>query len=485
MTQCNQQPLLFQGLGTREVAAGFDGGKVTSDGGGLLLREVEAKFNFIAQFARRCFVDYRDPELIEHSLEDLLKQRIFGLCLGYEDLNDHDRLRHDPLMAVLVGKKDPEGEDRLRPSDRGKALAGKSTLNRLELTPVRANGKSRYKKTVACLDAMQSFFVDAFLQQYLVPPTRIVLDVDTTDMALHGHQLGRFFHGYYDEYCYLPLYIFCGDHPLLALLRPANIDSATGLLKHLARIVTHIRQRWPLVQIVVRGDSGFCREHLMRWCEDNRVDYVFGLARNSRLQRILGGEMHEAQQQFLHTRQPVRIFKDFLYCTKKSWSRSRRVVAKAEHLDKGANPRFVVTSMAAEAFDNQTLYEREYCGRGNMENRIKEKKLFLFADRVSCATMRANQVRLALSTVAYIVMRALRQYGLRDTEMAEAQCDSIRVKLLKIGAVVRVSVRRVYLALSEAFPFRALFLRVCENLRGLHQARLGEDVTMGPCPAGP
>jgi hypothetical protein len=488
MTQCNQDGLLFQGLGSREVVAAFDGGKVTSDGGGLLLREIEAKFNFIARFARTCFVDYRDPELIEHPLEDLLKQRIFGLCLGYEDLNDHEQLRHDPLMAVLVGKKDPEGENRVRAGDKGKPLAGKSTLNRLELTPVRANGNSRYKKIVARLDAMQSFFVDAFVQQYVVPPARIILDVDATDMAVHGHQLGRFFHGYYDEYCYLPLYIFCGDHPLLALLRPANIDTATGLVKHLARIIAHIRRHWPEVQIVVRGDSGFCREHVMRWCEDNGVDYLFGLAKNQRLQRILGKEMYEAQQQFLQTRQPARLFKDFLYRTHKSWSRARRVVGKAEHLDKGANPRFVVTSLSAEAFDNKTLYEREYCARGNMENRIKEKKLFLFADRVSCATMRANQVRLCLTTVAYIVMRALRQYGLRGTEMAEAQCDTMRLKLFKIGAIVRISVRRVCLALSEAFPFRSVFLRVCQNLRRLHLHQpdtIAHFLDPGPSAAGP
>lgn len=488
MTQCNQGTLLFQGLGSREVVAAFDGGKVTSDAGGLLLREVEARFNFIARFARDCFFDHRDPELIEHPLEDLLKQRIFGLCLGYEDLNDHDRLRHDPLLAVLVGKKDPEGESRLNPRDRGKALAGKSTLNRLELTPVRANGKSRYKKIVARLDAMQSFFVDVFLQQYALPPARIVLDVDATDMAVHGHQLGRFFHGYYDEYCYLPLYIFCGDHPLLALLRPANLDTATGLVKHLARIVAHIRAHWPGVQIVVRGDSGFCREHVMRWCEEQGVDYLFGLAKNSRLLRILGKEMYEAKEQFVQTGQAARVFKDFQYRTHKSWSRSRRVVAKAEHLDKGANPRFVVTSLSAEGFDNKTLYEQEYCGRGNMENRIKEKKLFLFADRVSCATMRANQVRLCLATVGYIVMRALRQFGLHDTEMAEAQCDTMRLKLFKIGAVVRISVRRVCLALSEAFPFRALFIRACENLRCLHQGQsgsAGHPTGAVPCPAGP
>jgi hypothetical protein len=465
MTQCTPTLFDFQTLDSREVVACFNGGKVTSDAGGLLLREVEAKFNFIAQFAR-CFTDYRDPDAIEHTLEELLKQRIFGLCLGYEDVNDHDQLRHDPLLAVLVGKKDPLGEN--RPGrDKGKALAGKSTLNRLELTPVRANADSRYKKIVAHLDVMQHYFVQMFVPQFVVPPTRVILDVDATDFALHGHQLGRFFHGYYDEYCYLPLYIFCGDFPLLALLRPSNLDEPVGLLKHLQRIVAYLRQHWPSVDILVRGDGGFCREHLMRWCEDNGVDFLFGLAKNTRLKRILGGEMQQAKVQFEATKEPSRVFKDFTYQTRKSWSRERRVVGKAEHLAKGENPRFVVTSLSAAAYPAQTLYEQEYCGRGNMENRIKEKKLFLFADRVSCHTMRANQVRLCLSTVAYIVMRGLREFGLKETEMAQAQCDTIRVKLLKIGATIQVSVRRVVLALSEAFPFQATFQRAWENLRTL------------------
>lgn len=465
LTQCTPTRFDFQPLGSRDVVASFDGGRVTSDAGGLLLREVEAKFGFIAQFAR-CFSDHRDPECVTHTLEELLKQRVFGLCLGYEDLNDHDQLRYDPLLAVLVGKRDPLGAD--RPGrDRGKALAGKSTLNRLELTPVRANGRSRYKKIVAHLDEMQQFFVRAFVQQYVVPPTRIVLDVDATDFVLHGHQLGRFFHGYYDAHCYLPLYIFCGDFPLLALLRPSDLDEPVGLRKHLQRIVAALRQAWPRVKILVRGDSGFCREPLMRWCEANGVDFLFGLAKNKRLLRILGGEMHQAQMQFEVTREPARVFKDFTYRTRKSWSRERRVVGKAEHLAKGTNPRFVVTSLPPEAFDARTLYEQEYCARGNMENRIKEKKLYLFANRVSCRTMRANQVRLNLATTAYILMRALRDFGLRETELAHAQCDTIRGKLLKLGATVQVSVRRVLLALSEAFPFQTIFRRAWENLRAL------------------
>lgn len=472
MTECIPSLFDFQDLGQREVVAAFNGGKITSDGGGLLLREVEAKFRFIEQFAG-CFTDHRDPEAIEHSVVDLLKQRVFGLCLGYEDLNDHDRLRFDPLLAVLVGKKDPQGNDRLRQRDKGKPLAGKSTLNRLEQTKAGANADSRYKKITANLDAMQRFFVDAFVQQYVVPPAEIVLDVDNTNLPLHGHQLGRFFHGYYDEYCYLPLYIFCGDIPLLALLRPADVDGCVGLRKHLERIVTRLRQCWPQVRILVRGDSGFCREHLMRCCEDNHVDFVFGLAKNKRLQKILAAEMHQAQQQYAQTNEPARLFKDFCYSTRKSWSRELRVVGKAEHLHKGANPRFVVTSLKSEAVAAAPLYEEKYCARGDMENRIKEKKLFLFANRVSCSTMRANQIRMCLSTVAYMVMRALREYGLQGSEMAQAQCDTIRVKLLKIGGVITTSVRRVVLALSEAYPFRALFHHAWRRLRELRDLPLG------------
>ena len=273
--------------------ARFDGGRVTSDGGGILLREIEERFGFIERFAA-CFTDYRDPAAIEHSVVDLLKQRIFGLCLGYEDLNDHDWLRHDAMLAVLVGKEDPEGHDRRQRRDRGKALAGKSTLNRLELTPVGSNGTHRYKKIVAHLRQIYNFLVDAFLIQHTSAPARLVLDLDATDDPIHGHQLGRFFHGYYDEYCFLPLYVFCGDHPLLALLRPSNIDGAAGAVKHVARIVARIRRQWPDVPLVLRGDSGFCREPLMRWCEEHGVDYVFGLSKNKRLQRILGQELPSA-----------------------------------------------------------------------------------------------------------------------------------------------------------------------------------------------
>ena len=462
-TQCNQQTFGFQRVGRREIVARFDGGRVTSDGGGILLREIEERFGFIERFAA-CFTDHRDPELIEHSLVHLLKQRLFGLCLGYEDLNDHDWLRHDAMLAVLVGKEDPEGHDRRQRPDRGKALAGKSTLNRLELTPVGSNGTHRYKKIVAHLHQIHDFLVDAFLIQHPTAPRRLVLDLDATDDPIHGHQLGRFFHGYYDEYCFLPLYVFCGDHPLLALLRPSNIDGAAGAVKHAARIVARIRQQWPDVPIVLRGDSGFCREPLMRWCEEHGVDYVFGLSKNKRLQRILGQELHEAKKLFERTGRASRVFKDFTYRTRKSWSRTRRVIGKAEHLLKGANPRFVVTSLSAESFDAASLYEQEYCGRGNMENRIKEQQLFLFADRTSCQSLRANQLRLAFSTVAYVLLRALREFGLQGTPLEAAQADTIRLRLLKIGAVVRVTVRKVWIALSNAYPWRDVFAQVYEQL---------------------
>ena len=464
LTECNTREFDFQGLGSRAVTARFDGGAITSDAGGLLLREVEAKTGIIRRLAA-CFDDHRDPELIEHTVYDLLAQRIFALALGYEDLNDHDMLRHDPLLAVLVGKDDPTGQDRCNPKDRGKALAGKSTLNRLELTPVGANEKSRYKKIVARHRDIEAFFVEVFLALHPRPPKEIVLDLDATDDPIHGHQLGRFFHGYYDNYCYLPLYIFCGEHLLCAKLRPSDIDGAAGSVKQLAKIAGRIRSAWPEVRIIVRGDSGFCRENLMRWCENNRVDYVLGLAKNARLRRILGCELHEAKLQFEATGQPSRVFKDFTYKTRKSWSRERRVVGKAEHLPKGANPRFVVTTLSAGEFEARALYEDLYCARGEMENRIKEQQLCLFADRTSCATMRANQLRLWLSGVAYTLLLVLRQFGLCETEMSRARCDTIRLKLLKIGALVRVTVRRVWISFSESCPYRRVFAQVFENLR--------------------
>jgi len=463
-TECNAREFDFQALGSRTVTARFDGGAITSDAGGLLLREVESKSGILRCFAA-CFTDHRDPERVEHTAYELLAQRVFALALGYEDLNDHDALRHDPLLSVLVGKGDPTGQDRRRSEDRGKSLAGKSTLNRLELTPVGADDKSRYKKVVARHRDIESFFVETFMTLHRVPPKEIVLDLDATDDPIHGHQAGRFFHGYYDGYCYLPLYIFCGEFLLCAKLRPSDIDGAAGSVKQLSRIIEHIRRQWPSVRIIVRGDSGFCRENLMWWCENNNVDYVLGLAKNARLTRILGRELHEAKSQFEATGQAARVFKDFIYQTRKSWSRERRVVGKAEHLAKGANPRFVVTSLSAEELEARMLYEDLYCARGEMENRIKEQQMCLFADRTSCATMRANQLRLWLSSVAYTLLTALRQFGLQGTQMATARCDTIRLKLLKLGALVRTTVRRVWISLSESCPYQSVFAQAYDNLK--------------------
>ena len=462
-TECSQKTFAFHVLGQREVAARFDGGRITSDGGGLLLGQVERATGITRRFAA-CFSDHRDPDLIEHTVEQLIAQRVYALALGYEDLNDHDDLRHDPLLAILVGKEDPLGRDRPRQRDHGKALAGKSTLNRLELTPVRATPKSRYKKITVNRRAVQDSFIEVFLQSFDIPPNRIVLDLDTTDDLLHGHQSGRFFHGYYGNYCYLPLYIFCGEHLLCARLRPSNIDASAGSVKELERIVSAVRRRWPKVQIVIRGDSGFCREQIMTWCEANEVGYVLGLAKNNRLKAALMNELEQARRQFEETGQPARLFKDFTYRTLQSWSRARRVVGKAEHLAKGPNPRFVVTSLSPSELDARSLYEKEYCARGDMENRIKEQQLCLFADRTSAATMRANELRLWFSSVAYLLMTAMRRLGLKGTELAKAQCDTIRLKLLKIGAVIRVTVRKVWVSLAEGCPYQHIFGQVYAHL---------------------
>jgi Transposase DDE domain group 1 len=465
-TQCNATYLDFPILGRREIRADFGGGDITSDGGALLLRKTEQLTAIIHQFAA-CFTDHRNPDLIEHTVEELVAQRVYALALGYEDLNDHDDLRCDPLLAAVVGKTDPTGEARQRRRDRGKALAGKSTLNRLELTPVGADAGSRYKKISCNTRAVERLLVELFLQAHDRPPERIVLDLDATDDPIHGHQLGRFFHGYYKSYCYLPLYIFCGDHLLGARLRPSDIDASAGALKQLQRIVAQIREAWPEVQITVRADSGFCRDPIMTWCEANNVDYVLGLAQNPRLLALITAEQEQARLEFERTKQPARVFAELQYRTLDSWSRARRVVAKAEHLAKGANPRFVVTSLSSTLRPAQPLYEQDYCGRGEAENRIKEQQLHLFADRTSATTMRANQIRLFFSSIAYVMLNALRRLGLAGTELAEAQCQTIRLKLLKIGALVCVTVRKVWVHLASSCPYAEIFRRVHANLAGL------------------
>jgi len=474
MTQCSTEAIELKRLGKRSVVADFDGGTITSDAGAVLLDKTDQALALIRR-AAACFTDHRDAELIEHSVEDLLRQRVFALALGYEDLNDHDELSLDPLLAAVVGKVEPTGRGRRRRRDRGRALAGKSTLNRLELTGQAADAASRYKKIVLIFEAMRSLFVELFLESYRTPPKQITIDLDATDDPLHGQQEGRFFHGYYKEYCYLPLYAFCGDHLLAAELRPSDIDASAGTVELLERILGSIRRRWPQTRIGVRADSGFAREEIMAFCEGNGVDYVFGLAKNSRLKAELGEDLAAAAAEYDLTGQAARVFKDFRYQTRTSWSRERRVVGKAEHLAGGPNPRFIVTSLPIEQFDARTLYEDVYCARGEMENRLKEQQLCLFADRTSTHWMRSNQIRLWLSSLAYVLVSGLRRLGLAGTSMARSRCDTIRLKLLKIGAAVRVSVRRVWIALSSSYPRQALFRRICRRLDAL-------IVRRGRCP---
>jgi hypothetical protein len=452
MTECNQDRFEFASTsGTRQIVAEFSGGTITSDAGSLLLKETDTKMNLLTRFAE-CFSDRRSPVLIEHTLEQMLRQRVYGLALGYEDLNDHEQLRLDPLLAVMAGKAEP-GTD---------LLAGKSTLNRMELgtgTP------SRYKKITFWRDSVDELLVDIFLEAHPVAPVQIVLDIDTTDMALHGNQEEKFYHGYYKHHCYLPLYIFCGDHVLCSRLRPSSIGPAVGSRREVARIAKQIRQRWPDVGIILRGDSGFCADELLIWCEENRVDYVVGVARNQRLEGLIEGPLAEAKQQFEASGQPARIFVEFEHKTLKgAWNKDRRVVAKAEHINGKANPRFVVTSLNAERWEKTALYEELYCGRGDMENRIKEQ-FVLFADRVSVSTMRGNQLRIYLSVIAYTLMNGLRRLGLKTTKMATAQVGTIRLKVLKIGALIQVTVRKVWVRMASSYPYQALFSQVLQQLR--------------------
>ena len=448
MTECKQETFSFTAHFSRRVEAGFTAGQVSSDGGSLLLRETDRRINLLGRLAA-CFTDRRSPWLVQHQLPEMLSQRIYGLALGYEDLNDHEQLRSDPLLAVLTGKRQLDEE-----------LAGKSTLNRLEL----AGRTARYHKIGYSAEALDRLLGDLFIESHTAPPAQIVLDLDATDIPLYGHQPERFFHGYYDSYCYLPLYIFAGDQLLCARLRPANQDAAAGAVEEVRRIVKQLRQRWPEVKIILRADSGFCREELMAWCEQNHVDYAFGLARNQRLGRIVGREMHQANLLHQSTGKAARVFTEFEYRTHKSWSQARRVVAKCEFLDKGQNPRFVVTSLTAAEWAAQDLYEKFYCARGEMENRIKEQ-MCLFADRLPTDEMKGNQLRLYFSALAYTLVEALRRLALKGTEWAEAQVDTIRLKLFKIGALVRISARRVLLQLNSAYPWKDNYARAFHALR--------------------
>jgi Transposase DDE domain group 1 len=459
-SECIAEQLEFSGVERRRVVAGFDAGQVTSDGGALLLRQVDEVLRLSERVAG-CFIDGRKPWLIEHTVRTLVGQRIFGIALGYEDLNDHDELRKDPMMGVLAGKLEAERADCA-------PVAGKSTLNRLELHP--RVGSSPYHKIMVDTAAFERLFVDLFMDSFAEEPTQILLDLDATDAPLHGEQEDRFFHGYYDGYCYLPLYIFCGKQLLCAKLRPANIDGSAGALEELQRIIGQIRTRWAKVKITLRADSGFCRDALMSWCESEGIDYIFGLARNARLERAIGAQLQEALRQATQTGHSARIFKELVYRTRKTWSRARRVVAKAEATPKGQNPRFIVTSLSIEEYGGKTLYEDLYCARGEMENRIKECQLDMFADRLSANLFRVNQLRLWFASLAYVLVEALRRLGLGATQFARATVGTIRLKLLKIGALISVSVRRVKVALSSGCPYKAEFQAAYTVLHALGAA---------------
>ena len=454
-TQCTSEQLTFQGFDGAAVVADFNGGEITSDAGALLLAQAEKAAGIVGRLTG-CFIDERNQDQVEHSLASMLAQRIFGICLGYEDINDHEQLRYDPLFQMICRKtaipRDGEGR---RP------LAGKSTLQRAE-TP----GAERYHRIRVDEVAMANAFVDVYLGSLKSQPREIIIDLDATDDRLHGNQEGRFFHGYYDCYCYLPLYIFAGDALLAAKLRRSNIDGSAGSVEELERIVPRIRARFPEVPIIVRGDSGFCRDHIISWCEEHGISYLFGMARNSRLQARISKQMNKAKRRWVEGKRPARAYTEFRYRTRSSWTRARRVIAKAEYLGDKENPRFVVTNISPEQSRPDELYENDYCPRGEMENRIKEQQLYLFADRTSSATMQANQLRLWLSAAAYVLMNTLRRLALSGTELSRAQCHTIRLKLLKVGARVRRTARRVVVSIASGYPYRAEFIQAATILTG-------------------
>ena len=459
---CKQAVFEFQDHNRRKVTASFDGGYLSSDGGGsLLLRELEQRTGVIGLLAS-CFTDYRDSSRIEHSLEELLRQRIGALSLGYEDLNDHDSLRYDPALALMAGKNDVEGLDRDCERDKGKALAAHSTLNRFELGAL--GGDGRYKKIIPNITAIESLLIEQGVRAIPRKSRRIVLDFDATDDPLHGAQQGRFFHGYYGHYCYLPLYCFCGNVPLLAQLRDAQRDASEGTVEALEKIVPAIRKRFGRkVQIIVRGDSGFAREAIMYWCEENKVFYCLGLARNARLRGKLEPSFEALHEQAPEL--PARRFAEFEYRTLKSWSRARRVVGKAELLEKGENPRFVVTNLSEDSFGARSLYEDFYCARGDMENRIKEQQQDLFADRTSTHAMASNQLRLWFSAFAHLMLSRLQADALRGTRLEKATIGTVRLRRFKIAARVKVSVRRIRFELAGGCPDKAVFAAVWKNLQ--------------------
>ncbi|HSR52895.1 MAG TPA: IS1380 family transposase [Acidobacteriota bacterium] len=457
-TQCHR----LERLGRRRVEADFQGGRLTSDGGVLLLREVESRFGVIEGFSR-CFEDHREQSQVEFSVPELVGQRVFGLALGYEDVNDHDDLRRDPLLAVAVGREDAEGQRRSLERDRGAGLAGKSTLNRLELSAAEAGG--RYRRTSLDFERAADWLTELYVRCRQQEPEELILDIDATDVLLHGDQEGRFFHGFYGDYCYLPLYIFCEGFVLCARLRPSNIDASAGAEEDLERVIGRLRRAWPEVRIVVRGDSGFCREGLMSWCEENGVEYVFGLAKNARLKRMAEPALEQARERHEHSGCSERVLDEASYKTRKSWSRRRRVVIRADYNERGANPRFVVTSLDPGHWPAKALYEQLYCARCDAENRIKEQQLELFADRTSTRLMRSNQLRLWFSALAYSLIHLLRVKALQGSRLAKAQCSTIRLRLFKIGAQIRISVRRVLVSMASGHPGQRLFAHALARLR--------------------
>jgi hypothetical protein len=464
--------MLFENLGSRHVVADFSGGYLSSDGGALLLRQLDRGLCLSASLAG-CFQDERDPRWVEHALPELLSQRLIGMALGYEDLNDHNSLRRDPLLAVACEKRDPLGAHRLCAADRGKALASAPTLNRLELGGERAD---RYHKITHDPQQVEQSLLTMGVRCLPKHAPEVIVDLDATGMLLHGEQQGRHFHAYYGDYCYLPLYAFVGNIPLWAQLRTADRDASDGAVAALTKIVAAIRRRMPGVRILVRADSGFCREELLAWCEGQReVYYCIGLAQNARLLERIGPAMAVAHGQWCLTGgTPTRRFIEFGYQTLASWSRERRVIGKAEMTKAGANPRFVVTNLPGEGFAREeesagrfepaALYEQLYCARGEMENVLKQQLLDMRADRMSTHEMGSNQLRLWLATFAYLLVERLRTLTLSGTEWARATVGTIRRRLLKVAAEVRVSVRRVHVRLCSAFPLQELYRRCHRQL---------------------
>ena len=427
MTKCNQRTFVFPSLHRRKIEATFTGGQISSDGGALFLRQADRLIGLTKSLAR-VLDDSRDSSRVMHSSLSLLRQRIYGLALGYEDLNDHDTLRKDPLIQCAVERSD--------------SLASSPTLCRME-------GRANRKTALEFSKLLVETFIDSFDQA----PKELVLDFDATDDPVHGSQEGRFFHGYYDRWCFLPLYVFCGEQLLVSYLRPSNIDPARHAWAILKLMVKRLRQQWPKVRIILRGDSGFCRWKMFRWCEENQVGYVVGIAKNARLLEQSENLISESARLYEKTKEKQRNFACIQYKAL-SWDQERWVILKSEHSHRGSNPRFVVTNLAGKG---QDIYEKIYCARGEMENRIKEQQLGLFADRTSCHKWWSNQFRLLLSSAAYVLIETIRRVGLAGTELARAQAGTIRLKLFKIGAVILKNTRRIQLHLSEAFPYQHVF----------------------------